>query len=931
MRSDPVAEQSLQAICQEVYQATRVDPKRSLHLARIAIELARSSSEPGDLGLAARSLGHAWRAAADYRRALAAYAASDRAFERSGDAVERARNAIGKLDALMYLGRYEEALTEASRAERVFLDAGEEVRLATLRVNLGSLYFRLDRYPEAAATYERSLPVLEAQGNLDTLASVRFNLATVQTSLLRFQEAEGLYEQAAEYFRASGMSVLEAMTDYNLACLEHMRGRYSTSLQRLERAVEVLGPAGDPGLLASCRLEQADLFLSLGMASESNRAAERAAASFAELGMRYEHAKSLSRQGVALALEGRFEPALEVLSRALGLFRDEGSRLWIALCRLHIAEVHRQAGRDAPAVALAREALQELGKTGDPRALGLGHLVLGSCDARNRRSLNEAVRLLRRAEAAGPEAEATARLARSLYRRGRRRAALRCLRLAIERAETMRARMTEGSLRRHFHSTKADLYGRVALLLGEDTGQAGALEALAWLERGRARSLVELIEDRDFRGGRVDAGAADAEPERKARQELNLMYRRIDAQGWSGEHVAEQARLRDRIRALELELAEREIHRRLAAPEAHSAGSDSIAGPGTAHGGPEALRLAPDWLVLETFQVDGVLGAVALRGGRARLLPELATVAEVDALLRQVQLGLAGAVADASATAGESRTLGLGMVERELGRLHDLLVRPAESAVGSGRHLLVIPAGVVSYVPFAALCDVHGRVLAEHMSVSMSPSLESHRRFVALGERDNLVAEAPALVLGHGPGLPGVERELNAVASALGPSVRRLSGAAASCAALLEHAPQARVLHLACHGVFRRDHPLFSSLVLADGRLSFYDLFRLQLRAHLVVLSACETARSELGPGEELMGLAGGLLLAGARAVVVSLWEVLDESSAAFMERFYAQLAGGVPAAQALAAAMVEVRALRPHPVHWAPYVLLGDPDVRIA
>ena len=121
------------------------------------------------------------------------------------------------------------------------------------------------------------------------------------------------------------------------------------------------------------------------------------------------------------------------------------------------------------------------------------------------------------------------------------------------------------------------------------------------------------------------------------------------------------------------------------------------------------------------------------------------------------------------------------------------------------------------------------------------------------------------------------------------------------------------------------------ALVLADGRLSFYDLFRMKLHADLVVLSACETGHSDGSPGEELLGLSGGLLMAGARAVVVSLWEVIDASSARFMELLYARLAAGMPVAEALAGAMVEMQTLAPHPAHWAPYILLGDPSVRIA
>lgn len=918
------AQLDLQLLCQRVYQATRTDPKRSVELARAALALARASGRDEDLGLAARSLGHAWRASAEYRRALSAYAASDRAFERAGKPVERARNAIGKLDALMYLGRYEQAIAEAASAEAVFLQSGEDVPLATLRVNLGSLYFRLDRYAEAAQVYSGSLPVFEALGDLDKLANARFNLATVKTSLLRFDEAAGLYEQAAAYFRTAGMRVLEATTEFNMACLEHMQGHYSAALQKLDRAIAMLAEAGDPGLLASCWLEQADLYLSLGMPREAGRAAARGARSFAELRMNYEQARSLAAQGVALALAGQIGRSLEVLAGALELFRVEGNERWIGLTRLHVAEVHRRAGRKEQAARLAWVALRALQGTAEPRALALAQLVYGSCDPpRARMHLGAAVRRLRRAGAAGLEAEALARLARVLDRQGPSRGAQRCLKLAIERAESLRARLTFGGLRRHFRSGHSDLYARLALLRFEQGGPSAEREALQWLERGRARSLIEILEDRDFRGfAPLPTEVEQAQTWPRLREELNLLYRALDARGWAGKQAAELEPLRERIRAAEQELAEAELllgsRMRRAGPSQaphHVALKGAASTPGD------------EILALEYFEVDGVFGALAWRDGAAYLFPRLAEVSEIVALLSQIELGHAGAVAEASLRRRGAAPEPLGSLEMELRRLYELLLHPAAMQLGLPSHLLMMPAGVLWYVPFSALQDQDGQVLVQRASLSLSPSLGALARFEALVSRPK--PRGPALVVGYGANLPGVDRELDAIESLLRPPVHRLRAGEATVAAFRELAPTARLLHLACHGVYRRDHPMFSSVVLADGRLSFYDLFRMELQASLVVLSACETGRSEEAPGEELMGLAGGFLSAGVRSVVVCLWEVIDEWSFRFMDRFYRALVRGQCVSEALGTAMIEVRAEQPHPAYWAPYVLIGDPKAK--
>src|SRR5207237_1534552 len=120
-----------------------------------------------------------------------------------------------------------------------------------------------------------------------------------------------------------------------------------------------------------------------------------------------------------------------------------------------------------------------------------------------------------------------------------------------------------------------------------------------------------------------------------------------------------------------------------------------------------------------------------------------------------------------------------------------------------------------------------------------------------------------------------------------------LAGQDATEQAFRRHAPQADVIHLASHAVFRHDNPLFSAIRLADGWLSLYDLYNLRLRASLVTLSACETGVNDVLAGDELVGLARGFFQAGAASLVVSLWAVDDASTAALMRHFYAYLEAG--------------------------------------
>ena len=103
------------------------------------------------------------------------------------------------------------------------------------------------------------------------------------------------------------------------------------------------------------------------------------------------------------------------------------------------------------------------------------------------------------------------------------------------------------------------------------------------------------------------------------------------------------------------------------------------------------------------------------------------------------------------------------------------------------------------------------------------------------------------------------------------------------------------------------------------------DAYELRLRCMLVTLSACETGVSALAPGNDLVGLARGFLLAGAPALLVSLWMVDDAATADLMTSFYRALLTGIRPAAALRRAQCELLATHPHPFFWAPFTLIGD------
>jgi len=216
--------------------------------------------------------------------------------------------------------------------------------------------------------------------------------------------------------------------------------------------------------------------------------------------------------------------------------------------------------------------------------------------------------------------------------------------------------------------------------------------------------------------------------------------------------------------------------------------------------------------------------------------------------------------------------------------------------------------------------------------------------------------------------LPGTRQEAESIQRLL-PQARLFLGSEATKARLLSLPPPG-ILHLATHGFFLGEAPaptdaravghfgamgedplatpptdpmLRSGLVLAgahapapagpgaappppdSGLVTALELAGLDLwGTQLVVLSACDTGRGDVKPGQGVYGLHRAFLVAGAETVVMSLWKVNDETTRSLMERYYAHLLAGQGRATALREAMRELRRTQPHPHHWAPFIAMG-------
>jgi CHAT domain-containing protein len=195
----------------------------------------------------------------------------------------------------------------------------------------------------------------------------------------------------------------------------------------------------------------------------------------------------------------------------------------------------------------------------------------------------------------------------------------------------------------------------------------------------------------------------------------------------------------------------------------------------------------------------------------------------------------------------------------------------------------------------------------------------------------------PLSAEGERPELPYARRSLERIGAMFPEGERTVLCGANATKQALRATPleRYRYLHFATHGWLDPDAPQHFGLRLSpageDGGLLYLDeIFSLRLGAELVVLAACESGRGELVGGEGLVSVARAFLYAGARSLVVSLWEVGDRSTAELMEAFYAELRQGRPVPDALRRTKLAFihsdRVAQRQPFRWAPFVLIGDP-----
>ncbi|MEM7066925.1 MAG: CHAT domain-containing tetratricopeptide repeat protein [Cyanobacteria bacterium P01_B01_bin.77] len=271
--------------------------------------------------------------------------------------------------------------------------------------------------------------------------------------------------------------------------------------------------------------------------------------------------------------------------------------------------------------------------------------------------------------------------------------------------------------------------------------------------------------------------------------------------------------------------------------------------------------------------------------------------------------------------------------------LYQLLIAPIADLLPSdtSTRIIFIPQEQLFLVPFPALQAADDSYLIEHHTIVTAPAIQvlqqTQSAATPFSQTDAmLIVGDPSPMPANLQPLPHARTEAKSIAELL--NTKALIGHQATELDIKQALSSARLIHLATHGFFNETNPLEGSLALApvsgdtpdttgDGFLTAAEILESQLKADLVVLSACDTGRGRI-TGDGVVGLSRSFLAAGAPSVMVSLWQVPDEATSALMLNFYQQLLAGKDKAQALRQAMLSMLDAYPEPLNWAAFTLVG-------
>ncbi|MFP4059454.1 MAG: CHAT domain-containing protein [Bacteroidales bacterium] len=776
---------------------------------------------------------------------------------------------------------------------------GKKELLAGIHLNLASAKLVLGKYSEANSHCLQAANIYRSTGNKEKLAESLYIMGTISIDRGDLREGISYLEESAGFSRELNLSFAKQYM---------VLGDGYANLGKPQDALKFKKLALEQALKSNIKPQIMAMYISLGDIYQTI-GNEQAALENYSLAMQVRDGMEVAgAQDAALyQREGNF-------ASALSYYAENESDIGNGNVHLKMAGIHLNEGKLHDAGSNYSQAYQYFYKLGIAEGMaksliGLGRIKAGKGD------FKACLDRLYRAQlfAFTPETKWNLSLYKGIAFEGlgKTDSAITAYKKAIDIIEEVSNTISIDEIKSGYIEDRMEPYDRLVRILSEE-GKTGA--SFHYSERARARAFLDMIAKKKIAG----------------------------KPGAPGEIVKEEQELRERLQKLNATLYR----------DAFATGDDSTRG--TREIIMEELQLVQD-------KYAEVVKEIKLYApGYANLVkPEPVYISKVQ---ENMETGKAMVIY----WIGENHS-GAWLLDRETVKYYKLssdgesikslvalcryhigvfnqdsamaylkelsraILSPLEEDMDKYKELAIIPHGPLHFIPFQAMVASDGQYMVKKHVINILPSAS-----VYLATRDEALTGSPKLLgmalgnqyLGSFSGLPATLKE-----------VKSISGAFDGSKVLIEekstetffkvNAANYSLLHIATHGYFNEENPLYSFLLFNqtdedDGLLEVHEIFGLDLEAELAVLSACQTGLGKITRGDEITGLSRAFMYAGTPRLVVSLWSVADESTSFLMQQFYKYLPKNKPA-KALQKAQVNTMAKYPNPFHWAPFVLMGN------
>jgi tetratricopeptide (TPR) repeat protein len=781
---------------------------------------------------------------------------------RTGTA-EREADVLGSLGgAFVYAGRTADGLAALDRA--VHLATG--ITLGRVLHRRGVVFYTLGRHGPALDDLRRAIGLLRRAGDRLWTARALSGRGVVYLALGSPARADADFVAAERLFAETSQQLEAVQTVLNRAYAAFLSGDLPAALSLLDEAAARYRPLDV--LTPFLSIDRCDVLLAAGLVSDALAEADAAIDDIEHAHGYATHRAELLLMAANCALAaGQPQAALDRAQAAYRLYRSQQSAWWQAHAGLVVARA-QYAARPASG-SLLRQATRTAARL---EALGAGeatqaHLLAGrvALDLGRRAEADLHLMAAGRSRRRGPPmARANGWLSEALRAEaaGQSRRVLAACHRGLDILDEHRHTLGASELRAQATAHGAEL-AAIAQRHAARTGRARLL--LAWTERWRATALT-VPAVRPSADAELNAGLA-------ALRDVTSRLAKARPQGAPTAALErEQGRLENTVRAHVLRTR------------------------GTSSRGPAGVSVAellgelgPAQLV-EIVDVDGTLHVLACGSGRVRHV----TAGRTEDAIRDGSFVRFALRRLARGRPGADPGSALAVLKAAGPRLQATLLGPAARYLGDGP-VVIVPPGKLYAIPWALLPGLGGRVF------SVAPSAGAWLR-----ARSAPPPRRRHVTLVRGPGLVTDGAEVPLLAP-LYDDVRVLAGGEATTGQVLSELDGAWLAHVAAHGTFRADSPLFSSLRMHDGLLSVYDFEQLRRAPYRLVLSSCDSGVLAPVGADELLGLVSSLLPLGTAGIIASVVQLNDYAVVPMMVDLHRHLSAGRTLAESMCSVRREV------------------------